>query len=214
MVRIVGLLMAIGLLIGAGIVHGRWTDRWQINDDLQAATARLDRFPRDLGDWHGTDQIPEEQASYLAKGTRFVKRIYKKGKDGPVVEVLLLCGLPRFVTFHTPEACYGSQDFEMVGDRSRAQFGDRAELFQATFAKEAPVPRSMRVLWAWRAGDRWQASDEPRTDFAGHRALYKLYVARVLARGEQPGKDDPCNQFTKLLLRKMEEEMFAPPSKG
>ena len=54
MVRIIVIVSACLVLVGSGVVHGVWTDRWSDRTDLAEAAKLLERLPMTVGAWHGT----------------------------------------------------------------------------------------------------------------------------------------------------------------
>ena len=45
MSRLLPFLVGVALLLGAGIVHGLWTDRWRPSQELADAAAALSQLP-------------------------------------------------------------------------------------------------------------------------------------------------------------------------
>ena len=41
------------ILVGTGVVHGLWTERWHKSRELEDAVARIDFLPDQVGDWKG-----------------------------------------------------------------------------------------------------------------------------------------------------------------
>ena len=45
------IVAALALIVGAGLVHGAWTNRWGAPPQLAALAGRLRTLPKALGDW-------------------------------------------------------------------------------------------------------------------------------------------------------------------
>src|SRR5262249_3178889 len=97
-------------LVGAGIVHGFWTDRWSASADVEQAAERLSAVPVRFGDWEGQDvevkpgQVGAGVAGCLQR--RFVNKV-----TGQSVVIALVNGRPGPVATHTPEVCYGASGY-------------------------------------------------------------------------------------------------------
>ncbi|MBV8309680.1 MAG: exosortase-associated EpsI family protein, partial [Planctomycetaceae bacterium] len=97
---------ALALIVGSGLIHGTWTNRWRTAPALAELAARLDSVPTVLGDWTATAQaIPPRQMA-IAGAVGQISRVYTNPTKGLTVSVLLLCGLPGNISTHTPDVCY------------------------------------------------------------------------------------------------------------
>src|SRR5439155_15150223 len=120
--------------------------------------------------------------------------------------ILLVCGRPGPVSVHTPDVCYEGVGYEMAAApvRYAAREGSSAapaQFWMADFEKQrAAVPVRLRILWSWHAAGAWQAPDDPRLTFARFPVLYKLYVIREMASGDERLEEDRCGEFLGQLL--------------
>jgi hypothetical protein len=182
MTRILILLAAGSLLLVSGLTQGFWTGRWVRAHAVEDAVARLDQVPTVVGPWKGTlsELSQAEVAGARVDGHRVCRFENRKGQ---AITVLLVCGRP------------GPDPFTLKGGP------EEAHMQTATFRKEGAAAREVRFFWAWNAGGRWQAPDNPRWTFARAPALYKLYVIRERAAKETSRPDDdPAVEFMNLLL--------------
>ncbi len=201
MSRNVHLLAGLALVLGTGLVHGLWTQRWGKSADLGEAVARLTRLPEDLGHWKA-EPIAEDRESLTAAGAEgwWVRR-YTNRRSGARVEVLLLCGQAGRMCVHRPEDCYRAAGYELATPPARFRQAG-ADFWTARFTREEPTgPVSLRIFWSWFGDGAWRAPDSPRWSLAHLPALYKLYVIRE----EPPGRtgrveDDPAADFLHLLI--------------
>jgi hypothetical protein len=204
MSRFLPSMVGLAVLLGAGVVHGLWTERWQGSTELPDAAARLEGLPDNLGPWKGQPEPPDPDALKAAGAVGHWSRRFTDGQ-GDSVGVLLLCGRPGQMAVHRPEHCYRTAGYEMVGAAERLTVGvaglEGAEFWTARFRKEeADGPVQLRIYWAWSAGGAWQAPDSPRLAFTRQRALYKLYVHRGLGGPQESAQDDPCVALLGHLL--------------
>jgi len=201
--RTLPLILGLLLIVAAGYVHGRLTDRWADSRSSAEAVAKIARLPMELGSWRGQDQPLDPEVIKQAGIAGYASRRFVDSRTGAAVTVLLVCGRPGPIAAHTPEVCYPGAGYEPVGEAKLrtipvAEGGPPAEFLARDFARPSvPEARPTRILWAWSGGTVWETSENPRLSFARHANLYKLYVV-----SEQPAQpvDEPTNEFLKLLL--------------
>jgi hypothetical protein len=204
------LALACVLLAASGIVHGIRTDRWGPSADVQAAAARCKDLPKDLGEWEGQDTEMDARQLAVAEAIGYVSRVYTHRRTGQQISLLLICGRPGPISLHPPEVCYTAIGYEDAGGHAHCRVpagrGDvAAELATVCFAKTSPVPEQIRVMWSWSDTGPWQVPENPRITFARSKALYKLYVVRRMGRPDEPIDEDPCLQFLRVLIPKLEQ---------
>jgi hypothetical protein len=207
-------LAAFALLVGAGLVHGRLTDRWGISGALAEAVARLDRVPRSIGDWEGRDVAMDRRQIDRAGIQGFLSRSYRNVRDGREATVLLVCGRPGQIAVHTPDVCYRGAGYEPSSAPAPGTVGtgvDRpAEFLKARFCKtSAPVPDALDILWSWNARGAWEVPANPRLGFASYPALYKIYVIarRDGALAASPGDPAIDQEFAGLILTTIDRSL-------
>jgi len=80
------------------------------------------------------------------------------------------------------------------------------------FKKEGVSPEYLRVFWSWNATGKWQAPQSPRITFLLKGSiLYKLYIVHRLARLDAPLKEDPSQDFLKVLLPEFDKYLVLNP---
>jgi hypothetical protein len=207
------LYTAAGLVVvlAAGLVHGLWTDRWQVSPALADATARLDRLPLAFGDWQGQAVDLDQDLARLG-ASRWLARRYENGLNKASLSILLVCGHTGRISVHTPDVCYGGAGYETLGEPTRQTLrvspsAAPAELWTTRFSKQDPVvPSYLRIFWTWRPVEGgWSAPDNPRFAFARSPALTKLYVIRPMASPDEPLQEDPALPFIRQLLAHFED---------
>lgn len=129
-------IAALAIIIGSGLVHGAWTNRWRTSAALTELAARLDSVPTVLGDWSATSQaIPARQLA-IAGAVGQVSRAYTNPAKSQTVSVMLLCGLPGNISTHTPDACYPGAGYSL---------GMPSGMFRSMAIRHGP--RSSRLPW-------------------------------------------------------------------
>jgi len=212
MFRLFFSLLATGMLVASGLVHGYWTDRWYPPEDLQAAAARLDRVPLVLGDWDG-HSVDTKSITVDRLIAGHVQRRYVNRVTGETVSLALVVGRPGPVSIHTPDVCYGASGYT-IGNRGTAKVPGRDDEFlcmDATRVRATEESR-LRLYWAWNAGRDWVSAQDPRLAFASNRVLYKLYVMRDQLSLGEPSREDPCLTFMQALLPTLGDTLFGPES--
>jgi hypothetical protein len=210
MTRTVGLVIAISLVLGSGICHGLWTQRWQPSEQRQQATVRIKTLPLQIGDWQGHEQEMEQRTFQAALIDAYLMRHYVRSTDGGTISVLLVSGRPGPVSVHTPDVCYAGAGYIQVKAAVRQTLPAEtstasAEFWLADFVKEnSAVPTALRIRWAWSSGGPWAAPDKPRLAFSRQPVLYKLYVIREIAALNEP-VEDAAQDFLKLLLPELDK---------
>jgi hypothetical protein len=204
-------LIALAMLLLAGLVHGVWTDRWGRPDE-PPDFGRLQDVPSTLGEWRGETVEADKNDLDLAHITSTWMRRYTHGGRGDVVTVLLMSGRAGPLSVHTPEACYRGAGFQLLGDRHKyrqlLEGKPPAEFWTARFRKASPTgPLQLRIFWSWKATGPWSAPQVPRLSFARVPVLYKLYVVRETATASDLLEEDPCMDLMRKLLPEMDERL-------
>jgi exosortase len=172
---------AILILLSSGIVHGLWTNRWNISRDIELAVSRLDQVPMVIGDWQGRNQSVEPRELTAAGLDGLIMRNYQNSRTGKSATIVLVCGRPGPVSVHSPEVCYPGAGFVMAQTQPVQTPVDtdarRDEFLQADFENsEVFPPQRLRLYWSWNATGLWRAPENPRLAFASAPVLYKLYL--------------------------------------
>lgn len=201
---------ALAIVIGAGLVQGFWTHRWQVGEELQRAAESLDRVPLQFGDWKVEEQDIRSSGDNGLAAQRSLR--YRNNKTADVISVSLVCGRHGPASIHTPDVCYGASGYK-VSKRSEvavpvAGVEEEARFYHADMEKKSAAElQRQRIFWSWRAGGRWQVADNPRTSFARYPVLYKFYVARELGEAVNTTgalDQDPCVEFLRQFLPELE----------
>jgi hypothetical protein len=200
-------------LIGVGVAHGIWTDRWPADDERQAL---LEKLPWSVGDWDGKSIKDESSSDALPDADKFLMRRYVNHLDGSVATIMLTRGRhgPMLIK-HLPTECYPSAGYETAMEPKRfvSQSADTTvpdEFWVATFKKTTDiVPSTQRLYWSWSGDGRWQTPERPRFTFASYRTIYKVYIVQHLVNEQVEFEGAPVHEFIKELTKAMRESLFA-----
>lgn len=201
-------LTVAALVAFAGVVHGLWTDRWNMSDEPGASAAKLDQMPMVLGDWQGETVDKETAPPAGVVGT--LCRRYVNSRTGAYVTILVVTARPGPACIHTPDACYVASGYKFSSLTKHTLKADPpAEFWTAPFWKQrAADQRTLRIFWTWNATGTWQAPDSPRFTFARYPVLHKLYLVREMATPEEPLDGEACLEFMEQFQPAFHRVMF------
>jgi hypothetical protein len=211
MSRWLPLLLLLAVVVGSGIAHGVWSNRWNVSDGPERAAARLSQVPITFGDWDGRPgELPTRHVSVAELSGAHVCE-YVNRRTGSVISALLVCGRPGPVSVHTPEICYTGAGYEVVGVRTRYSHPalPGASLWVCDFQKtNTATPERLRIFYGWSAQGEWSAPENPRLTFFRQPALYKFYVIRKLTQADEALEDDPAGEFLKVFVPQLQKSLF------
>lgn len=213
MLRILPVFGAFVLLAASGVSHRLWMGTWNMTGEPGISAARLANVPSSVGDWVGADLKVDDRQLARAEAVGYVCRRYVQRRTGAEVAVFLICGRPGPISVHPPTICYQGLGFQVAGSPARynveADAGaSSATFFWANFTKsDSATPEQLRIYWAWKAGNGWQAPELPRLTFGGAQALYKLYITYRAAPGADLPDHDSCQDFMRDFLPDLERAL-------
>jgi hypothetical protein len=217
MSRILPAVTGLVLVVACGVVHGIWTDRWDLSNEPKASAAKLDDVSRVLGDWESLrerEQLIPQDALAIGEIAGYLNRGYLNTRLAKGLGVLCVCGRPGPIGQHPPTVCFQGEGFELKKqERLSIPYngaGKPAEFWVGEFVRNGSGgPEWERVYWSWSSTGDWLASNNPRLTFARYRALYKLYVIHKMSRPDEPAEEDPSTEFLKLLLPELHKSLFS-----
>ena len=208
MLRSLLIFGALALLVASAIVEGVRSNRWGASEDLKASAAKLQNVPTAFGAWTSTENPVDAEILKKAEAVGSVSRVYENKNDRSQVGVLLLCGRSGPIGAHTPDICYAGLGFKMQGREVRKSLGD-SSYWTGKFEK--PNGDALMVSWAWGVDGNWVAAENPRVEFLGHDALYKLYATRGLSQSERSNSTaielDATQEFLKEFLPEVKKAL-------
>ena len=210
MSRSIAFVLGLAVLLAGGVVHGLYAERWQNSTAREDAIAKLPGVPMTVGAWVAEDQPTDAQEYAQAGAQGYWARMYRK--DAKEFLVILMVGRAGRMAVHTPEVCYSGAGFEIAGSpalyTARAPGGaELGSFWSANFLKPAVVTTELQLSWTWSDGSLWKAPKSPRTTFAGHPALYKLYLSQdVSGLGGDAGAKNR-DEFLRVFLPALNEAL-------
>lgn len=203
------------VVLGSGVLHGRWTGRWQPLPPLDEPVARLDRLPAVVGPWQGADNpLPADELA-RAGIVGHVHRRFRNPATGDEATLLVVVGRPGPISVHTPDVCYRGAGWEPIGEPARADVraadGSERPAWALRFRRPNGLPgRELEVHWGWTTGGgRLEAPANSRITYATAGHLYKVYVVRERPPGGPPPAADA--DPVRALLPAVEAALATPP---
>lgn len=196
-------IVAAVLLMGVSAYYqGMWSERWGEFPELQIFAQQVNAVPMTIGEWEGQDTGESGDRVKAISGSQAeFNRVYRNAA-GEEVRVMLMCARFRDIFYHSPDRCYPAAGFEMLNPPQQDVIGD-AQFFTTTFRKSdaATGTHDERGYWAWTSDGRWLAPTNERLEFAGERALYKLYIfGTVPTSGKGRSDSDFCSAFIREFI--------------
>ncbi|QEG36048.1 exosortase-associated EpsI family protein [Bythopirellula goksoeyrii] len=211
--RWLALAVALGVTLIGGVLYGNYSQRWGPPPDLLAAAQQLEKMPKQFGNWQLAEEMPMEESSVaMLECAGYVNRRYVHQETGHVVNLAVIVGPPGPTAVHTPEICFSSRAYDQQGTRRSVELEERAgqrdEFWSLDFTTKNVLAEGLRIYYAWGLGDRWEASESPRYEFAASPQLYKLQLATALPPQLDPGDSDAGREFLTELSKS--DWKFAP----
>ena len=149
---------------------------------LDAAVARLQGIPGQIGNWESTDSELSQREIDVAGIQGYLRREYQNRNTGYSIHLTVLCGNSGPMSVHPPTACFQGVGYTLASGPTvttvkRDGTSESYEFNKSSFRQgDAVVPEIVRVFWAWSPDGQWAAPSNPRFSFRGQPYLYKIYV--------------------------------------
>ena len=222
MARYLPFAVAVMLLAASGVIEARRVSSNAGSATLAACAGKLRRVPTAIRDWSGSDLAIDRRAEEMGGITASLSRRYENSR-GEVVSVMLVVGRPGPISVHTPEVCYAGAGFQQKSPATKIHlisengaFSD--ELWSVDFRRPGNLPsRDIRIYYGWNFEGDWSAASNPRLEYAGSGALFKIYIVGPPPLGAPEG-DSPGLRFARLFLPELRAALFSvtptPPASG
>lgn len=209
---ILGLLLIVGLTIPQVVMTDRLSGT-NVSAEQRAELLKL--VPMNFGDWHGEDKPVDPRVRKVAGAIGAVSRDYRNARTGEKVELWLIVGHARDVSYHTPDVCYPGSGFEARASANSlyplvVQGLPETPFWTNTFFKEDELSgrRLIRVFWSWFNPEAesnggkivWDAPPNPRWHFGNTRALYKMYFTSEMRDPMETAEQSACLHFARDFL--------------
>jgi len=210
--QIVVAALVVLVLLG-GWVQGRITGRFGEKPVADTRLLNLEAFPKEVGDWQmlQEDQL-EESASKMLEAQASLVRSYRNQVSLAVVRVAIVSGPVGPIAVHTPDICYTSSSFEMIGERSKVDVtakganGGKAEgsaggssFWKSRFRSTDLDESGLFSYYAWSDGGPWRAAANPRVSFAGSPLLAKFQLSCETS-SDTKSETSPAEDFLQNVL--------------
>lgn len=224
MSRYIPLILGALLIVGLTIPQVMMTDRLSgTNVTAQQRAELLKLVPKDFGDWHGEDKPVDEIVRKTAGAIGYISRDYRNARTGERVDLWLIVGHSRDVSFHTPDVCYPASGMTARGKENAlyplvVQGLPDTPMWTNTFFKEDITGRRLvRVFWAWynpKASEEegaiaWEAPSNARWHFGNARALYKMYFTSEMRDPQETAEQSACVRFAREFLPEVDKALAA-----
>jgi hypothetical protein len=215
MVRYSPIILAVLLIVGLTYFEVQMTDRLAgTNVSAEQRAALLEKVPSTVGDWHGDDMAVDPSVRKTAGAIGAVQRAYHNVRTGEKVDLWLIVGHAREVSYHTPDVCYPSQGFQARASENSVYpmvFPDqpKTDFLTNTFLLENVTGQQLkRVFWSWynpsnKANEGkvvWEAPSNARWHFGNSRALYKMYFTSSMRDPKETAEQSACVRFAREFL--------------
>jgi len=207
------MILAGATLLG-GVLQGRMGRRWGRSQEFQVLAERLRELPTEIGLWRTRASPPLSPAAEAElECAGYVCRQYER-RTGEIVTVALLLGPAGPISVHTPDVCYSSQEYTVIGSPERTPLGtgegSQDELWSTSLQSTNLTAGSLRVYYGWSTGGAWSAPRDARFTFAGQPHLYKIQVVGPLPSPGDEKASDQCRTFLKEFLPAIRPFMVKP----
>lgn len=220
--RYLPVLLGVVLIVGLTIPQIQMTDRLSgTNVSAEQRAELVAKVPSKIGDWVGQDKPVDENVRKTAGAIGAVSRTYRNSRTGELVDLWLIVGHARDVSFHTPDVCYPAQGFVARATENSVYpmvFPDQPEtpFLTNTFLRESAAGQQLqRVFWNWYNPENkendgkvlWEAPKNARWHFGNTRALYKMYLTSAMRDPKETAEQSPCVRFAREFLPEVKKAL-------
>jgi hypothetical protein len=191
------LLFSLFFFLLTGAVQGWFSGRWVDRSKQQSISKAITELPTSVGDWTMQKDVPLGKAALsLLNPYGYINRVYANEKTGWIISIAVLYGLKGPIAVHTPEVCYSSRDFVLVGAKTAytVPIPKEGTLWSQEFQSRKVGAEHMMVYHGWSDGGPWMAAKNPR--FLKTETLTKIQIAAFGADKEQ----DPIPEFLEQFI--------------
>lgn len=203
-------LLAVLLTLGSGLLHGRMSRLWGVEEKMGQAAELLDGMPHQIGEWQREGSFPlGDSAMELLQCRGYLHHGYRNDRTGRFLRVAVMVGPGSKISVHVPEICFESTNYTLTHKRRRVDFEHEQgtdSFWTVTFQSNDVSERRLNVYYGWKADDGWVAPQMPRWSVAGSPVLYKLQLTEELpATGDASvaGAEEFLKLFLPILNRRL-----------
>lgn len=181
----------------------------------QAVAAAMATYPAELGAWRQIAALQLDQVTIQELQCQaYLHRVFENQRTGRSAHVLVLLGPTGTISLHTPEVCYSSREFEILGASQRVRVTDDGgtahEFWLARVRRRDASEQVLRVYYGWGADRVWKAPSNPRFEYTFAPDLFKSQI--VFPETEVSGGVDEERDFLREFLSTSAGRFFLDPS--
>ena len=206
----VPILLACLLTLCSGVLHGRMSRMWGVDEKMDQAADLLDGMPPQFGPWQQEGSYPlGDSAMELLQCRGYLHHGYRNAETGQFLRVAVMVGPGSKISVHVPEICFESTNYTLIQNRRRLDLEHEQgtdSFWTVAFQSNDVSQRRLNVYYGWSANDGWVAPQMPRWSVAGSPILYKLQLTEeVPATGDASGTG--AEDFLKRFLPVLNERL-------
>ncbi|MEQ8848397.1 exosortase-associated EpsI family protein [Botrimarina sp.] len=213
MLRVLPVVLAVLAIATLTVVQGFYTERWVSSEHAAYSASLLNKVPKQIGEWEGTESEVDDDTLETAGADGYVSRGYTNPSSGKSVGVWLIVGHARDTARHTPDVCYRASGYKPAESQDRQYLtlddGREVSFFTNLFERQTPAGgmERQRVFWTWfkpaeGSGEpvTWFAPKNVRYEIGAAPALYKLYFTVSGEEANKPPEDSVALDFAKTFI--------------
>lgn len=197
-------LLAAICLLGSGVVHGLWTDRWS-GTDVVPGEVVLARVPNKIGVWVGTSLPPLDHPDSISS----LHRQYTNELTDRSVNVLFTAGNVQTISDYPITRLFPGHPYRAVSDPNSLNIrcsheGFKKRILHGFYSSDYYEPANLKTqqliaVWAWTEDGVWQSPIKPQDQFAHQGEVYRLYVTQDWDFAAQSRPNDIQNFLSTAL---------------
>ena len=200
-------------LIGSGAFRFYQTQRYQEESPIDLASPfPLKEIPQKLDGWHlmdGSATVLDPLTTRITGSIDHTIGNYINEQTGVTVTLLALFGPAEPMLPHTPEVCYPSSGYKMMGgivDRNvKLDDGKILRFRTDIFVKSGGrAPIQEMVYHSFRHDGDWIPTVNMKNSPRKNPLIYKVQVVRRMVAGEQRTKEEPIEGFLRKMIPELE----------
>lgn len=206
-------LIVIVMTIIPAVVDGQRRFRWGEDEETTKFAERLSNFPSQIGGWKSTgDREISKTSQTQLQPIATIDRVYFNASKQKQAHVFILLGPTGPTAVHTPDICFNSRDFRIIGKRRQIGIetdGSRqSKLFLSQFESRDANKTFLSSWYGWTIDGDWKAIPGPRYFFAKSRYLFKIQVVSRYASKAAMENDPDMKEFIAELERTIHSQIF------
>lgn len=195
------------------VQDGQRRFRWGEDSEVNELAARLEDFPKHIGEWRCiSDDLIDKASSSQLQPVAYIYRVYVNDSRQMQAAVFILLGPTGPTAVHTPDICFSSREFSILGKRQvvsvAPEYSSPSKCFETRFQSRDAGGSYMTSWYAWTIDGDWHASENARFHFARSRHLFKIQIATRYADRETMENDKVMHEFVAEIEQNLRLKVF------